>query len=91
MDLAPLPPSKHADLKHLEEIGERLAKITMPVSRDEAVLLASGFGPDDCYGLAWTLVHLIESAPGGAPLDALIGTDNEWIALLRTRHNNRNS
>src|SRR3546814_3082236 len=30
----------------------------------EATALAGVLGPDNCFGLAWTVVHLIESAPG---------------------------
>ncbi|MBL1086593.1 hypothetical protein JK359_32330 [Streptomyces actinomycinicus] len=53
-----------------EEISKRerqLALIPQPVTPEEATALASCFGPDDCYGLAWTLVHLIETAPGPLP------------------------
>lgn len=84
--VAPLPASKHADQEHLERLTELLMKISSPVSREEAIRLATAFAPDECFGLAWTLVHLIESAPGGAPLDAIPEGDNEWIVLLRDRH-----
>ncbi len=83
--IAPLPPSNQADQEQLERLTELLMKISFPVTREEAIQLATAFGPDECFGLAWTLVHLIESAPGGAPLDAIPDTDNEWITLLRDR------
>lgn len=68
-----------------------LKRITAPVSDEEAVLLARCFGPDDCYGLAWTLLHLIESAPGGSPIKAEPDeADNEWIRRLWHRsHSDR--
>lgn len=84
--IAPLPASTHADHEHVERLADLLMKISSPVSREEAIRLAGAFGPDECFGLAWTLIHLIESAPGGAPLDAIPESDNEWIVLLRERH-----
>jgi hypothetical protein len=83
--LGPLPPSRSADERHLTRLTEALMRISIPISKQEAVLLASAFGPDECFGLAWTLIHLIESAPGGAPLDQIPETNNEWIRLLRER------
>lgn len=62
---------------------ESLKKIDAPISDEEATLLANGFGPDDCYGLAWTLLHLIETAPGGCPVKVEpCESDNEWIRRL---------
>ncbi|MFI0960606.1 hypothetical protein ACH4S8_04160 [Streptomyces sp. NPDC021080] len=53
-----------------EEIDRRcqqLMAITKPVTTEEAHALATCFGPDDCYGVGWTLIHLIETAPGPLP------------------------
>jgi hypothetical protein len=83
--LGPLPRSQNAEPAHVERLGEALSKISMPVSDDEAAILASAFGPDECFGLAWTLVHLIESAPEGAPLARIPQSENEWVELLRER------
>ena len=44
-----------------------LESVAKPVTDDEAAALAQLFGPGDCFGLAWTLVHLVESAPRVAP------------------------
>jgi hypothetical protein len=82
---APLPASEHADQEHMERLTDLLMNISAPVSREEAIHLAAAFGPDDCFGLARTLLHLIESAPGGAPLDAITESENEWILRLRAR------
>ena len=48
-EMGPLPASDSAELK----------AISAPTSDEEARILAGLFGPDDCYGLAWTLMHLI--------------------------------
>ena len=69
----------------LEERERLLDAIPRPVSNDEAIVLAGLFGPDDCFGLAWTLLHLIETAPGWPLLDRLPTVENRWIALLRER------
>ncbi|MGW7138942.1 hypothetical protein [Streptomyces xanthophaeus] len=49
-----------------EEIDRRVTQleaITKPVTGEEAAALVSCFGPDDCYGVAWTLLHLVEFGP----------------------------
>jgi hypothetical protein len=55
------------------------------VSNDDARVLVRLFGPDDCFGLAWTLVHLIETAPNWPLEDCLVVTENEWIKVLKQR------
>lgn len=55
------------------EIGRRARQpeaVPSPLSLAEAEALAGCFGPDDCYGLAWTTTHLIETAPGPVPTPA---------------------
>ncbi|WAL93189.1 hypothetical protein [Streptomyces sp. Je 1-369] len=64
----------------------RLTAISGPVTPEEAAALATCFGPDDCYGLAWTLVHLIETAPGPVPQLADPGPDaDDWAEVLWVR------
>ncbi|MEV5332744.1 hypothetical protein [Streptomyces werraensis] len=71
-----------------EEIDRRVAQleaISKPVTREEARALVSCFGPDDCYGVAWTLLHLIETGP-----NPVLATDpgpdaNEWHQRLYLR------
>ncbi|MFH8714115.1 hypothetical protein OHB11_18800 [Streptomyces zaomyceticus] len=71
-----------------EEIDRRdqqLRAIARPVTGEEARALVSCFGPDDCYGMAWSLLHLIESGPN--PVLAVDpGPDsNEWHQRLYLR------
>lgn len=85
VSLGPLP-DWNADEATIARHQEALMKITRPVSDDEAALLVGMFGPDDCYGLAWALLHLIESAPGGIPVKSEPSpSDNEWVRLLWDR------
>jgi hypothetical protein len=44
----------------------------------------------DSYGVAWTLVHVIESAPGW-PVQALSQADGPWADVLRQRLANASS
>jgi hypothetical protein len=85
--MGPLPDSSSGsgDMLRLEEYQRLLGAIAKPVSDEESAALAGLFGPDDCFGLAWTLVHLVESAPGWPLLDRLPSVDNEWVSLLRER------
>lgn len=50
-----------------------LSDVEPPVSDEEAKALLRLLGPDTFYGLSWTLVHLIESAPGWPLWDSLEG------------------
>jgi hypothetical protein len=56
----PLPGWDASD-EELDRRVQQLEAIPKPVTGDEARALASCFGPDDCYGVAWTLLHLIET------------------------------
>lgn len=91
LDLGPLPDSSRVakSRERLERYQRLIETIEMPVSNEEAEALATLFGPDDCFGLAWSLVHLIESAPDWPPLHRLPDTHNEWIELLRSRAQRR--
>ncbi len=83
VDMGPIPDSDSATEEQLDRLGAAIDKITRPVTREEAALLLTVFGPDECYGLAWTLLHLIETAPGGAPITEEPGPDaNEWVRRM---------
>lgn len=83
--LGPLPSSAMPDVVRLEKMQDLLTKIQQPVSDSDARVLVKLFGSDDCFGLAWTLLHAIETAPGWPLDDALSGVQNEWIQRLRQR------
>jgi hypothetical protein len=84
-ELGPLPASS-ADETVIARHESLLHKIKKPVSDQEAALLVTLFGADDCYGLAWALLHLVETAPGGIPAKAPPNdSDNEWVRRLWAR------
>jgi hypothetical protein len=80
--LGPLP-DDDASEETITKHHLALEHIKRPVTDEEAELLVKCFGPDDCYGLAWTLLHLIETAPGGIPIkEPPSEKDNEWLRRL---------
>jgi hypothetical protein len=83
--LGPLPSEHEALPEIIAQHQTALHSISAPISVEEAKVLASLFGPDDCFGLAWSLLHLIETAPNWPILDALTDRSNEWIQSLRER------
>jgi hypothetical protein len=84
--LGPLPDSDTAEMDEMQRLQTAIERISPPVTRDEAVALLTVFGPDECYGLAWAVLHLIESTPGGIPIEnAPADTENEWIRRLWAR------
>lgn len=69
----------------IDRAGDLLDRIERPVTDEEAMALIAGFGPDDCYGLAWSLLHLIETAPGAMTAEYPADSENIWVTELRRR------
>ena len=85
VDLGPLPDSS-ASIEMIAKHEACLTRITRPVTDEEAEMLVRCFGPDDCFGLAQTLMTIIETAPGGTPLkERPAETANEWVMRLWER------
>ncbi len=78
------PRASTADVHAVQRLEKLLSDVRVPLSDEEAKALVKLFGPDDCFGLAWSLLHLIESAPSWPIADALQG-ESEWIDTLRQR------
>ncbi|MFF8414572.1 hypothetical protein [Streptomyces omiyaensis] len=73
-------PDQEADEEEIARRERQLLAIARPVTAEEAAALAGCFGPDDCYGLAWSLVHLVETAPVPPPVVPRPGPDASWWA-----------
>lgn len=80
--LGPLPSEADADIAVLERRTDALHRIRGPVTQDEAEALGACFGPDECYGLAWSLLHLIETAPQLPRLSESLMSKSEWLRLV---------
>lgn len=83
--LGPLPPEDVADIDLLKNYDSLYRSVTRPVTDDEARILVTLLGPDDCFGAASAFMHLIETAPGWPLKECLINQDNEWVIELRNR------
>lgn len=64
-----------------------LDELDGPLTDDEALALLSCFPPDDStvYGLAWTLLHAIESAPYGPIFTRTLDDRSWWVSYLKQR------
>lgn len=88
-EAGPLPSEDGATPEESEEWERLLKQIVEPLSDDEAQLLLATFGPDGCFGLAWFVLHLIESAPGALTAVYVDNVDNAWVKLLEDRRSLR--
>ncbi|MFJ9448315.1 hypothetical protein ACIRRH_41865 [Kitasatospora sp. NPDC101235] len=86
--LGPLPSeednSEEGD-EAFDKMERALHAIEKPVTDDEARLLIDCFGDDNCFGLAWTLLHIVESAPSPVVTSESPADSNEWITRLWKR------
>jgi hypothetical protein len=62
LSLGGLPSENTASENELALWEEKLALLPSPLTTDEARALAGLLGEDYCFGLAWTLIHAIETA-----------------------------
>lgn len=83
--LGPLPSEDKAEVAQLERIEELYRSIARPITDDEARVLVELFGPDGCYGVASSFMHLIETAPGWPLKGCFEHLNNEWKVELRNR------
>lgn len=87
VQLGPLP-SSESDAELIVKYEKLINDIVPPITNDEAKALTKLFGDDDCFGLAWSLIHLIETAPDVTLIQDIPST-NEWIKLLKKRMKNK--
>lgn len=87
VNLGQLPDEAAAEVPHLQEYEAALKDIEPPLSKDEAVALLSVLPSSDssCFGLAWSVLHLIESAPNWPYREAQIHSSNPWVQSMLER------
>jgi hypothetical protein len=81
-------PDENQPVETVQRAQDLLEQIESPVTDEEAMALLAGFGPDDSFGLAWTLLNVIETAPGAQTAEYPADTGNPWVELLRRRVEN---
>lgn len=85
INLGQMPAEGSVDIYIVAKYERLLHQIEPPLANSEAEALIGLFGSDSFYGLAWTLLNLIETAPGLLSFISDIPSENEWVQLLRKR------
>lgn len=85
VDLGKLPSEDDGDIDMLRKYEVEYRAIKRPVTDEEAVALLGLFGEDGCFGLASSLMHLIETAPGWPIKEHLVDSTNPWVPEMRNR------
>jgi hypothetical protein len=87
VDLGPLPDEGQADVAHLQAVESALAQVDCPVTGEEALALLSIFPTDEssCFGLAWSILHLVETAPDWPLAQARLHAANPWVRTMLER------
>ena len=83
--LGPMPAAEQASDHIIGKWESALLSVKTPISSNDAKVLVGLFGTDDCFGLAWTLIHALETAPEWPMWDLLPASGGDWIQLLRDR------
>ena len=75
------------DLPQIEAIEKLLSSLVLPLSLDDVRALVSLLpaNGDTAYGLNWSILHLVEAAPGWPHWEALQFQQGEWIDTLVRR------
>lgn len=85
ISMGPLPSEDSSDINLIQKYQDILHSIHLPLSDEEALRLVSLFGSDESYGLAWTLLHLIETSGKIFTRNEMAGKVNPWIERLISR------
>lgn len=85
--LGPLPDEEAADITLLQAFEAALAQVEQPVTDEEALALLPILPPDEssCFGLAWSVLHLVETASGWPLAQAKLHAANPWVRVLLER------
>ena len=78
-------PTEDAQVAEVEAAERLIDAIEAPLTDQEAEALLACFGHDACFGLAWSLLHLIETSPTAFPQVEPETTANPWVRLLWER------
>ncbi len=81
----PFPASSEATIEQVDEYERLINAIQQPLSLEEAEVLLRTFGPDDFFGAAWTLLHLIEKTDLPTSMQPPADLSNEWVDRIWQR------
>lgn len=89
--LGVMPADLDADVATVERWGQAVDAIKRPVTDDEAIVLMNALPREGytCFGLAWSLLHACETAPGYDSALVLRSTvTGDWRERLLARLRN---
>ena len=86
IDLGRLPAESVDDLELWQRFEQTLGALPERCLDEEALALVDCFPEteESDYGMAWTLLHFIETAPSW-PIPAAFHDRSPWVVLLRRR------
>jgi hypothetical protein len=87
VSLGRLPEERSASVAQLQAFEAALKSIERPVTDEEAMSLLQVLPntEESCFGLAWSVLHLIETAPGWPLKEAKRQRSNPWVASMLER------
>src|SRR4051794_23321843 len=86
LELGQMPSEATADDATVSAFSDAVETLEPPASGEEASALAAILPEtqDSLFGLAWTVLHFIESSPSW-PNPRILSGSGAWIAVLRER------
>jgi hypothetical protein len=87
VSLGRLPEERSAAVAQLQAFEAALKSIERLVTNEEAMSLLQVLPntEESCFGLAWSVLHLIETAPGWPLKEAKLHCSNPWVASMLER------
>jgi len=86
LSLGPFPAEDACTVEEVDRHEQAYRAIARPLTDEEASELVKLFGPDDYFGLALSLVHLLETAPSWPLHEAITHAHPLWAKELRMRY-----
>jgi hypothetical protein len=79
-------PQETDSVEKIQTFQDLIEEVKSPITDEEAKYLVNLFNDsqDDCYGLAWLIIHLIETAPSW-PIEECLIQEGYWIDFLKHR------
>lgn len=87
----PLPPEEVWDETSIDRLASAIAAVPQPLSREERDVLLPLFdrpSEDSIWGVAWGVLHLLETAPADGWQLRLPRHSSYWYDLLAVRWEN---
>jgi len=85
VSLGRFPSAGNADTASVSKAEKLIERIETPTTVDEAQAMVSLLGPDDFFGLAWSLIFKLEITKGWAIENIPGNTSETWLPVLKRR------